>query len=182
MNVATRRQQELNVSALKLRHVVEEPTKRRQSAAVDPAKCCRGRGRLDTRPSAVRLLRICRSQQWWARPCSGLRRSWPGVRRCYAANNLAGIQGSNLTTTSDKDLTSRRKHKEQASTFLRRRRVTGDHALFVQTPPRPPPPTNAHRLPLCWHRWAQLTAPISMRAVSGSIPPPRASVYKRVGT
>jgi hypothetical protein len=63
------------VSALKLRHVIEAATKRRKSAAVDPAKCCRGRGRLDTRtrtrPSAVRLLRICLSQQWWAGLAAG---------------------------------------------------------------------------------------------------------------
>ena len=41
LDVATRRQQELKASALKLKHVIEAATKRRESAAVDPAKRCR---------------------------------------------------------------------------------------------------------------------------------------------
>ena len=50
LDVATRRQQELKVSALKLKHVIEAATKRRESAAVDPAKRCR------TLPSVLRTV------------------------------------------------------------------------------------------------------------------------------
>jgi hypothetical protein len=76
--------------------------------------------------------------------CSGLRRSWPGVRRCYAANNVAGIQGSNLTTT--------RTSPHVVNTRNRPRHFSADVAELQshppastptssRSPPRPPPPT-----------------------------------------
>jgi hypothetical protein len=48
------------VSPLKLKHVSEDETKRRKVQLLIQQSAARRRGRLDTRPSAVRLLRICR--------------------------------------------------------------------------------------------------------------------------
>lgn len=117
--------------------------------------------------------------------CSGLRRSWPGVRRCYAANNVAGIQGSNLTTTRTSPHVVNTRNRPRHFSADVAESPTGDHAHFVQISTAPTAAHHAH-LPLCWAVGlsSQLPAPcpslsISMRAVSGSIPPPRASVCKR---
>ena len=113
------------------------------------------------------------------RPCSGLRRSWPGVRRCYAANNLAGIQGSNLTTTRTSPHvvnTRNRPRHFSADADAESPETTPSSSRLHHAHRRPPTPTTCPCAGTAGLS-SQLPAPcpslFSMRAVSRSIPPPQ---------